>query len=139
MNSTVVSSLAAILTAALLAAVSPASAGNSVVGEVRLVIENKSDEPLRCIAIVAHFLTKEAGTIETGDSHSIDFELYEDGGLAQGIFQGNAVFIENLRCGADTGWTTTSADIPLDLLRESNGATVTAQCRIAPRVTCDMR
>lgn len=115
-----------------------AIAANESVADVRLVIENTAKQPIRCIAIVAHFLTKDIGTIEANGTQSIGFELYKDGGLAQGSFKGKAVFIENLRCGADVNWTETSADIPLDLLREDDVATVTAQCTIADRVTCLM-
>jgi len=115
-----------------------AIAANETATDVRLVIENTAKQPIRCVAIVAHFLTKDIGTIAVNEKQTIGFELYKDGSLAQGSFKGKAVFIENLRCGANVNWTNTSADIPLDLLREDDADTVTAHCTIADRVTCLM-
>lgn len=115
-----------------------AVSANDPIADVRLIIENTAKQPIRCIAIVAHFLTKDIGRIAANGKKSIGFELYQDGGLAQGSFKGKAVFIENLRCGADVNWTKTSADIPLDLLREDDVDTVNAHCTIANRVTCLM-
>lgn len=139
MNKSILLSLTFAFANLISVSASPGLAANNAVGGVRLVIQNESSEAIRCIAIVAHFLTKDVGTIAAKENQTVQFELYEDGGLAQGTFQGKAVFVENLRCGTDKNWTATSADIPLDLLRESTGKTVTAQCLAEDRLTCRMQ
>lgn len=120
----------------VVACTSNAVSETAAVDDVRIVIENSANEPIRCVAIIAHFLTKEIGKIDSGRKVAVGYTLHEDGSLSQGHYKGKAVYIENVRCGMDTDWTRTAADIPLDLLRSKMVTSLSAVCNVEDRVSC---
>jgi len=117
-------------------ATSPIAAANEQVADVRIVIKNDGDESIRCISIIAHFLTKKIGTLKKGEKLAIGYALHHDGSLSQGYYKGKAVYIENIRCGSVSNWTKTSSDIPLELLRSKQTNNLFAYCSVVDRVRC---
>lgn len=118
------------------ACASDAVSQSSKVGDVRIVIENNANEPMRCVAIIAHFLTKEIGKINAGGKVAVGYTLHEDGSLSQGQYKGKNIYVENLRCGGDSDWTNTAGDIPLDLLRSKTVKAMKAVCTLNARLSC---
>ncbi|MEQ9487876.1 MAG: hypothetical protein RIM72_02650 [Alphaproteobacteria bacterium] len=120
----------------VVACTSEAVSETSEVGDVRIVIENKASEPMRCVAIIAHFLTREIGKINSGGKVAVGYTLHEDGSLSQGHYKGKNVYVESVRCGSDSDWTNTAADIPLDMLRSKTVKAMKAVCTVKARLSC---
>lgn len=93
------------------------AAGEDGGSELRLAIENASGEGLRCVVVLAHFVTRDLPAIAVGTRLEIAFERGADGSLAYISSGGRAMLVENLLCGADSRWTATARDLPLLALR----------------------
>ena len=105
---------------------------------LHLRIENDSTEPIRCVAILAHFVTRPLPAIpETG---SIDLTLRrdrQDGSLSYGSHGTEAMMLENILCGSDSDWTTSARDLPLQRLRSEPASRFTYRCALeAAGMTC---
>ena len=86
--------------------------------EVRLAIENASGDRLRCVAVLAHFVTLALPAIPAGGRLELALWRGDDGSLAYGSSGGRAMLVENVLCGTDSRWT--AIDLPLLALRTGN-------------------
>lgn len=86
--------------------------------EVRLAIENAGGDRLRCVAVLAHFVTLALPAIPAGGRLELALRRGDDGSLAYGSSGGRAMLVENVLCGTDSRWT--AVDLPLLAVRTGN-------------------
>jgi hypothetical protein len=122
-------------TIAMLAA-APACAADSA--SIALTIRNAGDAPLRCVLVLAHFVTKDLPAIPRGGAITLAMERDADlGTLSQRRRDGRVMMIENLLCGASARWDETRGEVPLLALRGVTPARMATACRIATRLACE--
>ncbi len=107
------------------------AAGEGGGGERRLAIENATGEGLRCVVVLAHFVTRDLPAIAAGARLEIAFERGDDGSLADISSGGRAMLVENLLCGTDSRWTATARDLPLLALRSGGIRQHRFRCTLA--------
>lgn len=105
---------------------------------VRLEIVNAgAGPPLRCILVLAHFVTLEVGLIEPGQSLRLTLARdAADGVLSVRAENGKLMAVENLLCGVSGTWGRTRADVPLAALRVSALGGFRAVCSLDGRLRC---
>ena len=86
-------------------------------GVVRLAIENASGMGIRCVAMLAHFVTVDRPVLASGDTHHLVLQRQSGGGLSFGAHDGEPMMLENLLCGTDSAWSASVQDLPLLALR----------------------
>lgn len=86
--------------------------------ELQLAIENAGGEGLRCVVVLAHFVTLALPTVPAGGRLELALQRGDDGSLAYGSGAARAMLVENVLCGTDSHWTAT--DLPLLALREGS-------------------
>lgn len=125
------------LAVAALATADPGRADSSD-PRVRLEVVNAgAGHPMRCVLILAHFVTLEAGRAEPGQSFSLTLERAAgDGTLSVRGETGRKMAVENLLCGAGENWSETRSDVPLAALRDPAIGEVRAACVLAGRLRC---
>ena len=96
------------------------AAGEGGGRELRLVIENAGGEGLRCVVVLAHFVTHALPVIAAGARLEIALRRGGDGSLAFAPDGGRAMLVENLLCGVDSRWRATVRDLSLLALRSGN-------------------
>lgn len=105
---------------------------------VHLRIENGGAGPIRCQAILAHFVTRSLPAIPGGGAHHVT--LLRDrgtGSLSYGAHGGRAMMLENILCGDDGAWTASARDLPLQRLRSVPSSRFTYRCALeAGRMAC---
>ena len=92
---------------------------------------------IRCVVLLAHFFTQEAGKAAPGAALSLTFERLPDGGglmLRNG--SGRAMLVENLVCGLDGDWSASRTEVPLDALRGEGAAAARADCDGEAELRC---
>ena len=106
--------------------------------KVRLEIVNAgAGQPMRCILVLAHFVTLEAGLVEPGESLRLTLEREAaDGVLSVRGEDGRRMAVENLLCGVSGSWSETRSDVPLSTLRDSALGELRATCVLAGRLRC---
>jgi len=104
-----------------------------------LRIENATQSDVRCVAVLAHFVTRDLPPV--GSQHEIEFMLgrnAEDGTLSFGSFGNHPMMLENLLCGIASDWTATARDLPLSALRSEPGRKFLFRCSLQnSRVICE--
>ena len=96
-------------------------------------------ESLRCVIILAHFVSVDIGVIEPGETQDIDFtRVVDTGSLIVNAADGREMEVENLLCGSDSQWTQTRGDVPLLPLCATTQRRLTAACGSRPRLHCDV-
>ncbi len=116
------------LAAALAGCAGSAAVADAPPTPVRLEIANEAEEPIRCIAIIAHFLSTPLGVARQGEALAVTIDRYDDGGLAQSAYRDRPMWIENVRCGLDSRWSETAIDLPLETVRDGTTAPVVIAC-----------
>jgi len=105
----------------------PASAAPD---EIALRIRNASQQPLRCVTLLAHFITRDLPTLQPDDSVSIVLGRDpDDGSLSYGRHGDKPMLIENLLCGQVADWSASRQDIPLQTLRATAAESYSIVCR----------
>ena len=97
-------------------------------GAVRLTVENASGTDIRCVAMLAHFVTADLPVIASGATHHLVFKRLRGGGLAFGAHDGEPLMIENLLCGTDSAWSASVQDLPLLALRSDEHKSLSFRC-----------
>jgi len=72
---------------------------------VRIALANVTDADIRCIAVLAHFVTVDLPVIPAGDSYRFTLVDTPDGGLAMAHRDMGAMMLENLLCGLHGDWS----------------------------------
>lgn len=104
---------------------------------VELRIRNDADVALRCVTLLAHFVSLPAVDIAPGETFSASYSRRRsDGSLYVLRDDGREMMIENLLCGSSEEWDQTRGDVPLLDLRTSADNQVALTCHIANRLDC---
>ncbi len=104
---------------------------------VELRIHNGSDVALRCVTLLAHFISLPAVVIAADDTLSASyFRRRSDGSLYVLRDDGREMMIENLLCGSSENWDQTRGDVPLLDVRTSTAERMVLSCRITDRLEC---
>ncbi|MGF1627200.1 MAG: hypothetical protein ACFCVH_20145 [Alphaproteobacteria bacterium] len=106
---------------------------------VTVDLKNESPRAMRCVVLLAHFVTRTPDPVASGGEVSLMFERQPGSGvLAYGSHAGSPMLVENLLCGADHDWDGTRADIPLTTIRSGNASAYVVTCRLEGRVVCSV-
>lgn len=103
---------------------------------VQVSLANRTPAPIRCVAVLAHFVTRDLGPAAPGERLRIRLERGPDGALAFGRHGASPMFVENLLCGTVTDWQRTARDVPLQALRSGPGRSFVFSCTLATHVVC---
>ncbi|MHA1572108.1 MAG: hypothetical protein ACTSWM_09815 [Alphaproteobacteria bacterium] len=96
-------------------------------------------EPLRCVLVLAHFVSVDVALIGPGGSRDIVFgRVVNTGSLIVNAADGREMEVENLLCGGDSHWARTRGDVPLLPLRATKNSHLEAACRLSPRLLCEI-
>jgi len=107
------------------------------VRSMTLDLGNSGDRALRCLMVIAHFMSDELGTIAPGERLAVAFQRDDaDGSLFVRSNDGRRKMIENIVCGASDDWSQTRGDVPLLPLRSTHSPRALITCRLGPRLTC---
>ncbi|MEM7224143.1 MAG: hypothetical protein AAF495_14270 [Pseudomonadota bacterium] len=108
---------------------------------IHLRIENASEVSIRCVMVLAHFVTKDMPPIPSGSSYTTTLIRDPDQGtLSYGSFDDHPMMLENLLCGSLSDWTTTSRDLPILNLRSAEATRFHFQCTLQDeRLACATR
>jgi hypothetical protein len=105
---------------------------------VRLRITNAdTDQALRCLLSMAHFITRDIALIAAGDHIDIDLQRGVDSGTL--YYREDAtplMAVENMYCGTDRAWAETKMDLDLSALRRGGGISHTVVCRTDGALVC---
>ena len=97
-------------------------------------------EPLRCVMVMAHFVTVDLEAIAPGEEISI--ALARDAGTRTLIVtaaDGRQMVLETVLCGATSAWAETRSAVPLMPLRETADRRILYTCRIGRRLSCEAK
>lgn len=121
---------------ALAAFVTSAQAGAQT-APVELTIRNAGAEPLRCVLVLAHFVTVEHPALPPDATAAVVLQRDAAAGtLALPRDDGRAMMVENLLCGAAGRWEETRGEVPLLPLRAGTPARMSTACHIDGRLAC---
>ena len=105
---------------------------------VSLEIQNRTGEPLRCVVVLAHFVTRNLEPVRPNGTARL--ELWRGGGqgaLGFGQHKGEPMMVENILCGEAGRWQGTATDLPLTDIRAARTDRFLASCRPGdPRLVC---
>ena len=102
-----------------------------------LSVEAEQARALRCVMVMAHFMSAELGEVVPG--MPLDIGLQRD--ASQGTLfvlsdDGRRQMVENIICGAADDWSATRSDLALQDLRHATETHAVFRCRIEGRVQC---
>ena len=80
---------------------------------VRIALINVTDGSIRCVAVLAHFVTVDLPVIPAGDTYRFTLAQTADGGLAMAHHDMSPMMLENLLCGIDEDWSRSVANTDL--------------------------
>lgn len=80
---------------------------------VRIALTNVTDADIRCVAVLAHFVTVDLPVIPAGDTYRFTLVRTADGGLAFAHHDTGPMMLENLLCGMDEDWSRSVANTAL--------------------------
>lgn len=104
---------------------------------VAISIRNDAAEPIRCVAILAHFITRDLEPVAAGQTGELVLERNADlRALAYGSHNGAPMLLENILCGLDGDWTGSRTDIPLNDIRAGSSAGYLLACAGDAHFTC---
>jgi hypothetical protein len=107
-------------------------------GLVDLELHNAGTETLRCVTVLAHFVSLPAMDVAPGTTWTSTFHRTgEDGTLFVLRDDGREMMVENLICGSSDDWDKTRGEVPLLNLRSTPANQVLFSCKIASRLTCE--
>jgi hypothetical protein len=130
--------LAAVLFAlALIGGSAGTRAGGGEDDLVELQILNTGAQTLRCVTVLAHFVSLPAVEVDAGGAISVSFfRGTHDGTLYVLRDDGRRMMIENLLCGSTDDWDATRGEVPLLQVRSSSAERMAFSCHIATRLAC---
>ena len=105
---------------------------------VRLRITNAgTNDPLRCLLSMAHFITRDIALIAAGDHVDVDLRRgMESGTLYYREDATPPMAVENIYCGIDRAWAETKTDLDLSALRRGNGISHDMVCGADGELVC---
>lgn len=104
---------------------------------VAIGIRNDADEPIRCVAILAHFITRDLDPVAAGQTGELVLDRNTDlRALAYGSHNGAPMLLENILCGLDGDWTGSRTDVPLNEIRAGSSAGYLLGCAGDARLSC---
>jgi hypothetical protein len=125
----------ALLLAALVAVARVAIAADP---PVEIAVTNAGDQPLRCMIMFGHWITRDLGVVAPGAGVRVAmWRGQPPSALYIPRFDGRKMMIENVVCGGLAAWGETLGQIPLLPIRSSAGARFAVACRLADRVACE--
>lgn len=132
---------AGLLLAVVLLALAPLpapAAGPGPMTAVELTLVNETARPLRCVAVLAHFMSEELGSVGPGAEREIALRREPASGLlALSPRDGRDVPLENLQCGLAGDWQASVGELPLGTLRDDPAQAFRAACALdGSRVAC---
>jgi hypothetical protein len=102
-----------------------------------LEIRNDTAAALRCVVILAHFITRTPGTLAPGEAVALALDRNAaTGALGYGSHNGQPMLVENILCGRDDAWDATRTEVPLTSIRTGVERAYPVACTMAGRVTC---
>ena len=117
----------------LLAAAMPAIAAADRSGDtqtIRLQVTNATTDDLRCVAILAHFVTRDLAPLARGESLELGLARHAvDGSLAFDSHGDSPMLLENILCGRSADWQASRQDLPLLPMRSGDGREFHVTCR----------
>ncbi|MDE0419061.1 MAG: hypothetical protein OXI95_19305 [bacterium] len=72
---------------------------------IRIALANVTDDDIRCVAVLAHFVTVDLPVIPAGDTYRFTLVDTPDGGLAMAHHDMGPMMLENLLCGMHEDWS----------------------------------
>ncbi len=72
---------------------------------IRIALANVTDADIRCVAVLAHFVTVDFPVIPAGDTYRFTLVDTPDGGLAMTHHDTGPMMLENLLCGMHEDWS----------------------------------
>lgn len=104
---------------------------------VAVTFRNAAAGELRCVVVLAHFITRTLDPIPPGGAITLSIERHAPSGtLAYGRHDDAPMLVENILCGSDRDWDATRTDLPLTPIRAGAGDSFT--CTIAAEAGCEM-
>lgn len=96
---------------------------------IQLRIENAGPRPMRCVAVLAHFVTRDVSPIAPQETTEIELlRKPETGELAYGRIGDTPMMLENLLCGLADDWAASSGDTPILEIRSAPGRHFDLSC-----------
>jgi hypothetical protein len=115
-----------------------ASAGEGV--PIEVTIENRSDAPLRCLLVFAHWTTLDLPVLAPGAETSMMLNRASDRALFVPRPQDvRPMMLEALHCGADSQWSQTLLKLDWTAPMLSDGRSFRLTCDGAERLACAWR
>lgn len=107
-----------------------AVAGGNVAASrlVTLEIANATGVSLRCVAVLAHFVTRDLPPIAPGEALELELSRFETGAIGYGAHDGRPMLVENVLCGRADAWTASRTDVPVDALRTGAAPALSVTC-----------
>ena len=106
---------------------------------VELTIRNQGQDPLRCVAVLAHFVTKDFPPVGPGEEMRITLARQpESGSLALGRHEGLPMMLENILCGGLEDWSANYSDLPILPIRSGQAHHYAFACRVETQVRCHL-
>ncbi len=112
----------------ILSCLMPSIDAKSEESQVRLVIGNDSPSPLRCVAVLAHFVTRQFPVIAPDSELIVVVVRNSDTGELAIRPADSLLMIENILCGSDSDWSRTVNDVSLLALRRGAEADYRLSC-----------
>ncbi len=107
---------------------------------ITLTIENQTAAPLRCVAVLAHFVTRDLPEAAPNQALTVTLERnLSQGTLAYDKHGSIPMMLENILCGDAARWDDTRADLPLLALRSDPAPRFIMTCRNGEGLTCRLR
>lgn len=104
---------------------------------VQLTIVNETDSDMRCVVMLAHFVTRDVDTLAPGASEVLALERDRAGrALAYGYHDAEPMMVENLLCGAAGNWASSRADLALTAIQSGDAARYDAVCVQSDGISC---
>ena len=104
---------------------------------VLLEIQNRTGGPLRCVVVLAHFVTRDLEPIRPNGTTRLELWRGGQGVLGFGQHKGEPMMVENILCGEAGRWQGTATDLPLTDIRAARTDRFLASCRPGdPRLVC---
>lgn len=104
---------------------------------IKLELDNSGDRALRCVVVIAHFMSEDLEVVAPGVKVVVALEGDStDGSLFLRSADGRRKPIENILCGALDDWSSTRGEVPLLPLRSSSTSEVHLTCHVEGRLRC---
>lgn len=116
-----------------------AGVGSAVAGGVALEIYNRDTHPLRCVVVLAHFMSMELGPVAPGATAVLDVDRVKPDGSLLLLHDGQPPkVIENLLCGRQKNWAATRGNVSLSEARAAGADRLSTACAVKEqRLRCD--